>query len=99
VEVLAKSVAGLPVSFKEVEWGGERWVRLAMARMNKPENYVAQVELKFVEKPKVEVRGSAAGVEGLSGLLVTDVSGYGSKLPTRSSSSFLRITSRRRRSR
>ena len=35
VEVLAKSVACLPAHFEEVEWGGERWVRPAMAKMNK----------------------------------------------------------------
>jgi len=36
VEVLAKSVAGLPIRFEEMEWGGERWTRLATARVIKP---------------------------------------------------------------
>jgi len=81
VEVLAKSVAGLPIRFEEKEWGGERWLRLAMAKIDKPKNYVAQIELKFDEKPKVEVRGSAAGVEGLRGLLVTDAYGRGIATP------------------
>jgi len=36
VEVLAKSVTGLPVRFEEVELGGKRWVRLATAKVHKP---------------------------------------------------------------
>jgi len=44
-------------------------------------NYVAQIELKFYEKPKVEVRGGAAGVEGLRGLLATDASGKEMETP------------------
>jgi len=77
VEVLAKSIAGLPVRFEEVEWGGERWLRLATAKIHKPsgsDKHVAQVEPRLV-KPEANVSGGTAGVEGLRGLLMTDVSG------------------------
>jgi len=79
VEVLAKSVAGLPIRFEEVEWGGERWVRLAAAWINKPKKYVVQIKPRLRLESKV--RGGAASVEGLSGLLVTDASGKVIKTP------------------
>jgi len=78
VEVLAKSVANAPVRFEEKEWDGGRWLRLAtaiIAKSNGVEKYMARIELKFIEKPKVEVNGRAAGVEGLRGLLMTDAPG------------------------
>jgi len=83
VEVLAKSVAGLPASFEEVRWSREKWLRLATAKINKPsgaKNYVAQVEPRLV-KVTAKVGGGAMGVEGLRGLLVTDASGKEIKTP------------------
>jgi len=84
VEVLAKSVAGVPARFEEVEWGGEKWVRLAVVRIHKPsgkEHYVTQVEPK-VERFVIDVsRGSVAGVDGLRGIMVTDASGKWIKTP------------------
>gem|GEM_PF-6059086 len=77
VEVFAKSIAGLPVRFEEVEWGGERWLRLATAKIHNPsgsDKHVAQVELRLA-KLEAEVDGGAASVEGLRGLLVSDASG------------------------
>jgi len=77
VEVLAKSVVYVPARLEEVEWGGERWVRLATAWINKPsgaKNYVAQVEPRLV-KATADVGRDAAGVDCLRGLLVTDASG------------------------
>jgi len=35
VEVLAKSIASIPARFEEVEWSGERWLRLAVAKINR----------------------------------------------------------------
>jgi len=83
VEVLAKSVAGLPTRFEEVEWGRGRWLRLATATIHKPssaDKYVVQIE----PKPKLETEASnnsPVGVDGLRGLLVTDVSGKWIKTP------------------
>jgi len=82
VEVLAKSAAGpLPVRFEEVEWGGERWLRLAAAWINKPskKKYIAQIEPGLRLEDKVNSR--ATGVEALGGLLVTDASGKWIKTP------------------
>jgi len=75
VEVLAKSVVNTPVYFEDVEWGGERWTRLATARVIRPggaENYVAQIKPRLRLEDKV---GGGAGFEGFRGLLVTDASG------------------------
>ena len=83
VEVLAKSVVGLPASFEEVRWSRERWLRLAKAMINKPsgaKNYVAQIKPRL-GKFGTEVGGDKAGVEGLRGLLVTDASGKEIKTP------------------
>jgi len=82
VEVLAKSVVNIPVRFEEVEWGGKKWVRLAMARISKPgaEKYVVQIEPRL-KKLEDKVRGGAAGVEGLRGLQATDASGKWIKTP------------------
>jgi len=72
VEVLAKSVAGLPIRFEEVVWGGERWLKLAVARFNKPKNYVVQIKPKLGRIVAEVDNESSANVEGLKGLLVTD---------------------------
>jgi len=77
VEVLAKSVVYVPARFEEVEWSGERRLRLATARINKPsgvKKYVAHIEPRL-EKLEADVRGGAASVDGIRGLLVTDASG------------------------
>jgi len=74
IEVLAKSVVNIPARFEEVEWGGERWARLATVKINKPKNYVVRIEPRLA-RLSTEVSRDAAGVEGLRGLLVTDVSG------------------------
>jgi len=79
VEVLAKSVVNAPARFEEVEWGSERSIRLVMATINKPKKYVVQIEPRL--RLDAKVRRGAAGVEGLRGLLVTDVSGKVIKTP------------------
>jgi len=81
VEVLAKSVAGpLSIRFEKVKWSGEKWVRLATVMIAKPgvERYVAYIKLRLRIEDKV--RGGAAGVEGLRGLLMTDA--YGKEIGT-----------------
>jgi len=73
IEVLAKSVVNIPARFEEVEWGGERWLRLATVKINKPKNYVVRIEPRPA-RFSTEVSGGAS-VDGLRGLLVTDASG------------------------
>jgi len=73
IEVLAKSVVNIPARFEDVEWGGERWLRLATVKINKPKNYVVRIEPRPA-RFSTEVSGDAS-VDGLRGLLVTDASG------------------------
>jgi len=84
VEVLAKSVVNAPARFEEVEWGGERRLRLAIAKINRvggAGNYVAEIRVKL-ERLSVEVSNdSPASVEGLRGLLVTDAFGKEIRTP------------------
>jgi len=75
VEVLAKSVAGIPARFDEVEWDREKWIRLAVAWVGKrgdARHYVVRVEPR-VARREVEARMSRVlGLDSLAGLLLSD---------------------------
>jgi len=78
VEVLAKSVVGLPHRFEEVEWSGERWIRLATVRIQRPggaRSYVIRVEPRVAGlEAEVDVSG-VLGLDSLAGLMLTDAAG------------------------